>query len=592
MFKKSIAALCIMVITLSSCGKIEPISDIDGSGNYIIPEKQLKLSVWSLSDYEDTKTSGTDVVAKWLNEQTNVTISKIYDNDNKVWTDRLAQLVMDGQLPNIVNAEGGEGMIQFLKLDKIKKTYKLTEDEIKQYAPNVWKKTPQKYWEYLKNPNGDIIGIPYDLPTNEQNTASIGSPIEAEYIKKHSEYENDIYPQNSRCLWIRDDILKNLYPESKSWEEITSITGDFLGEQLLDIPISTTEEFIHFMYDIGNGDYRSQSGKKVLAFGYSEKNGLSDINMLGADMYGYKNYNFFTSWKDDKINLMLDDEIVYNTFKTQNQMIADDIIDGDSIYDTEKEYLSKVIDGRYAIISPDINGTEINRLIEESGAEFRYRPFLTNITSEYVPYKTEHIFGGAICILNNLNPTQVHQVLNWLNVCFSDEFDSVNNWGTPDMYTENDSGKRLFKDDNLNRYFILGEKNAITDASELFGLSGGGNPINIVSSKLCKYTPSVMYQSTSHALDTPCKFTFAFSDAHVSSLQTKPVSNISSCIYSSIPEVTDFLYSKSEIETEAKRLLLKTPDEFSLKWQEFIDDVYKITDIAAMEEKMTAAAKK
>ncbi len=510
MLKKSIALLIMIVLVMSSCTKIKPVSDTDENGRYILPEKLLKLTVWNLSEFEEDK-SDADDVSDVLKEKTNVTVSKIFGNNGKIWTDRLAQLVMDGQLPNLVNAADGEGMVQFLKLDKIKKVYKLTEEEIKQYAPELWKRTPEKYWEYLKNADGDIIGIPYDLPTGE------------EYI--NSEYGDDIFPCDGKCLWIRDDILKDFYPEAKSWDETAALEGDFLGDVMLDVHITTTEEYIHFLYDIANGGYTSQNGKKVFAFGYCEKNGISDMNMLGADMYGYKKRDIFTSWKEDKINFMLDDEIIYNAFKTQNQMIYDGIIDGGSIYDTEKEYVAKVFDGRYAIISPGMNGEAINKILEENGSGFRYRPFLTNITSEYTPYKTKRIFGGAICILNNLNAAQVHQVLNWINAWYGEGVEPV--------------GNPAAKDDNTENRF--------------------------------KFSP-----------DSP----------HISMMEEKPTADIKNSMYAAIPEVTELLNDRDDIERNLIRFLMKSPDEFDAKWNEFIEDVHKIADISAMEQKMTDAALK
>lgn len=592
MFKKSIILLC-CTLMLSACTNIKPISDTDENGNYILPEKQLKLTVWDLSDFSEyEKIDDTDIVSEWLTEKTNVTVSKIYGNNKKTWTDRLAQLVMDGQLPNLVNASDGEGMVQFLKLDKIKKVYKLTEEEIKTYAPNLWKKTPKKYWEYLKNKDGDIIGIPYNIPFGSDEILREYSDEDIEYINNYIVSENDIFPQKGKCLWIRDDILKDFYPESKSMEEIKNLSDDFLGEQLLDIPISSTEEYIEFMYSIGNGEYLSLSGKKVFAYGYRDEGGISDITMLTADMYGCKGYNLFTSWYHDKINFMLDDEIIHNAFKTQNQMIYDKIISGNSIYDTEKEYTAKILDGRYAIIPSGMNIDKINDYLAENDAAFRYRPFLTNISSEYTPYKTNNIFGGAVCILNNLNASQVHQVLNWINVRYSDDFASVNSWGTENMYTESKSGQRIFKNDKLNRYFILKDTDAIDDKSELKGISGGGSPLNIIPCEYNKYIPSIMYKSIPGSFDISEKFKFSPDSTHVSSLTSKPVSDITNSIYADIPEVTEFLSRKNEIETEAKRLLIKSPDDFELRWSEFIEDIYKTIDISAMEEKMTAAAYK
>ena len=43
MFKKSIFALCVFTLVLSSCTIIKPVSDTDEKGNYIVPKKQRIL---------------------------------------------------------------------------------------------------------------------------------------------------------------------------------------------------------------------------------------------------------------------------------------------------------------------------------------------------------------------------------------------------------------------------------------------------------------------------------------------------------------------------------------------------------------------
>ena len=64
-------------------------------------------------------------------------------------------------------------------------------------------------------------------------------------------------------------MLHRFYPEAKTYDELCELVEERnapIGDELLDIPINSTEEFIKFMYDIKNADLKEGS-KKIYATG-------------------------------------------------------------------------------------------------------------------------------------------------------------------------------------------------------------------------------------------------------------------------------------------------------------------------------------
>ena len=104
--------------------------------------------------------------------------------------------------------------------------------------------------------------------------------------------ETDVTFQAAQCFWIRDDILKMFYPEAKTYDELCAMIdekGAPIGDELLDIPIYSTDEFIDFMYKIKDANLMEEN-KRVYPFGYGGGDNWVALTYLGADMYGYKNH--------------------------------------------------------------------------------------------------------------------------------------------------------------------------------------------------------------------------------------------------------------------------------------------------------------
>ena len=403
---------------------------------------------------------------------------------------------------------------------------------------------------------------------------------------------------------IRDDILKKFFPEAKTYDELCAImeeTGKPVGDELLDIPIDSSEEFIQFMYDIADLKLK-ENGKSVHAFGYNGSDSWSALTYLGADMYGYKGHAYTSTWNSEtqRIEVPLTREIIKQAAKTQNQMINDGVIEAESLAHTSNIFTEKVMNGQYAIVPISLvsgGATAVNESLEATGKSYRYRPFITQVPAPegYGPFKESALWSESICLLKTLSEDEMHQVLNWINVQFSDEYDQVRNWGPAEvgLYTEDENGIRTFNDEKLQKFFVEGDTKALASEEEKMGLGGKGGLLKVVARDVSKWSPSIMYQKNNTLLPLfGYGFKFTSESKHTQNIATYPPCQIWAAQYAGIPEVVDFWAERGTWESKLKLAFAAADEaEFDKRWQDMLDAVNKICDVKVMEDKMTEIAK-
>lgn len=150
----SLALACIMMLGVAGCKKeTEPEqAAFHYEGDTFVPDKQLNVKVWSTqgSDASAPTQVKDNVVEKWLEDTTKVTVDEVLGNGGGEWESALAKMIAGGTLPEIVSCAGGQGPTHFAKLAEADKIWELTPEMLQKYAPNVWNKIPQKYWEKIK----------------------------------------------------------------------------------------------------------------------------------------------------------------------------------------------------------------------------------------------------------------------------------------------------------------------------------------------------------------------------------------------------------------------------------------------------------
>lgn len=591
------------VSVLGGCGKKEE-SPVSADGSFT-PSKMLELTVWETqgTDYAPKTPIKNDIVADWLKEKTKVTITNMYGNDGGQWDTKLAKLVAGNNLPDIIHCGAGQGPAHFSKLDEINQVWELTPEMIQKYAPEVWRRTPSEFWDAIAV-NGKILGIPYKSGARPEVFPDLDQE-EIDFIESITKtYPNDVTFNKGNCFWIRDDILKEFYPEAKTYDELMAMLKDTdhpIGDELLDIPIKTTEEYIDFMYKIKDAGFTSLNGKKVYSFGYDGGDNWIALTDLGAEMYGYKNHSYTGTWnyKTKTYEIPLVGDMIKQAAKTQNKMISDDVIEAASLAHTTAQFKEKILNGQYAICPIFAVGypDQINAELEANGATFRFRPFITQVPNreEYPAFSEKEYWTDSICFLKTLSEQDLIQVLNWINVQYTSEYDKVRNWGPEEagLYEETEDGKLRFKDDRFNKFFIEGDANALPEESDRMGIQGMGGLMMVVPVTVDHYNAHVMYRVTDYSLPRLNKgFAFTKDSEHVKNVKVFPSAQIWSSAYADIPEVVEFWGKRQQWEESFKMAIAAPENEFDEKWDQAVSNLNQITDVKAMAEKCTEIAKK
>lgn len=593
--------------TVSGCGKKQ--TAVSSDGEYV-PSKELKLTVWETqgSDYAAKPELEDNIVQKWLEDKTKVKIETVYGNDGSNWDPKLTKLVAGDNLPDIVHCGAGQGAAHFAKLQRLGKVWELTPEILQKYAPEVWRRTPDWMWDKLTI-DGKIMGIPYSMPITLAEYIFDGYSDEELAFVKEMKYipTTDVTYSGSQNLWIRDDILKHFYPECKTYDELAAVVSEKnepIGDMLLDIPIKSTDEFVEFMYKIKDAGFK-ENNKTVYAYGYEGGDNWSALTWFGADMMGYKNHAYTATWnsKTQSIEIPLVHDIIYETAKIQNKMVNDKVIDPESLSDTFNIYKEKVLNGQYAIVPLEAIDvpSNVNNQLAKDGKSFRYRPFITQVPARegYEAFTSAPQWGESLCILKTVDEEGLHQILNWINTQYTDEYEQIVNWGPPEagLYTEDENGVRTFKDDRFTKYFIEGDSQALS-AEETKGLQGPrqagynvGGQFGVYFSKFSKWNPEINNKVVKFTATSGSGFKFPVTSEHVTNVKVFPPCQAWSAEYAEIPELVKYWSEREQWEVKFKIALAAGTDEFDNVWQKAIDNLNTVVDIDQLEKKMTEVAK-
>ncbi len=599
-----LVCLIMMVSIFASCGDKGGAKPVFENGKYV-PQEELEITVWQTQGTDFTsKVQENSVVKKWLEDTTKVKIKNAYGNDGGQWDAKLTKLVAGNNLPEIVACGAYQGPAHFSKLNQLGQVWELTPEMLKKYAPNVWARVPEKYWEGIKV-DGKILGIPYAATEISEKTHPNATEKELETIRTlYKTPYNDVTIAGINTLWVRDDILNMIYPETMSYEEVLKLLeekGEPIGEELLDTPIYTTQDYIDFMYKIKELNLK-EGGKTVYPFGYSGGDNWSALAWLGADMYGYKGHNYTGSWNDveKKIEIPLVGDVIREAAKTQNQMLADKVIDPESMAHTSGQAKEKILNGLYAIAPIDGVGTasEINKSLEMQGKKFRYRPLYTQVErlEQYGAYEEDQMWMSSLCILKTASENELYQILNWIDVQFSDEYESVKYWGPEDagLYEEDENGIRRFKDERFTKYFIEGDTSVLKE-EETLGLAGSpgtvGGLFAVSAAQGSRWDPKVHQNYIKYTPMPRSGFKFKDDSEHVKSVKLYPPCQGWSSVYADIPEVVTFWAEREQWENMFKVAMAAPTKDFDKKWDEAVKSLNKIVDIKTLEEKMTEIAR-
>ena len=598
---KKIVACVLMVSVLSSglygCGQNK--INTGGQGKVIewstvkdsseLPDwtgKQIKLAYWDAegsASLKRNKLAQNDVVTPEIFRVTGVMYDpeKSIDNGGQGNMEaKLGKLSAVNEYPSVV--ERADRMIM-KKLAKADLIYDLTE-LIPKYCPNLMKAiSKDKYddvWnDQIVSQDGKIYGMPVHF--KQQNLERV--------IDKNSMSDQNalvqfgIAPKPSRgSVYIRDDILKMIYPQAKTQKELEDVFikrgGKFLPEDYEDVKISDVDEFYTLLRKIKELGLKENGREIYPIYTHTGGDNWDLMAALNGMLYGYPSStqnNYFTYFdkQTQKLEFTFKQPWLKDIMFKWNQLIREGVVPMESLIENVSLFNEKINNGQYAII-----GVEWRRpsdaMLEKNGKTYKYRKLVLDIPPDYnrfvFSYDLPMTGGGrsALIFKSSVKEEDLPQVLRFYDFMYSEAGRKLAVWGpkSAGLFTE-ENGARKFVHQELEDCIVNGMKNDSDVKYGLMNTSWPGYPYNWAN----PYHP-VLTKKGSITLK-PSMLNMFYNYGFIEPLnQVKSYDWYINNFTAEVPDVKKFWESRPAFETAMKRVFTANSEaEFEKLYSEFVN---------------------
>ncbi|SFS57688.1 hypothetical protein [Paenibacillus sp. BC26] len=441
--------------------------------------KQLKLKMWySHGTGEPTHNSAEqDVVTPEAKRVTGVEIDQenSFDNGGQDLNVKMGMLNAANDWPDIVMSSDTTALADLVKAGKV---YDLT-DVIAKYAPNLAKRTPfdklPKVVENItvKNLDGKTYGFPLELG-DPDNTLKVLDPS---FVSPNSQQA----PDGLGSIWVRDDLLKKLYPIAKTQDEIDALYvkngGKFSREELYDVPIKSKDDFYKFLYDMQamiKKENIKENGKPVeTSYAFGGGDNWSTLTMLQTYINRIPaNNNYFTYYdkKTKEIEFMFQQEWFKQTLLEFNKLVRDKVMDPKSLLENQATHTEKMNNGQYAVAY--LWDTPDESVLKAAGKKFRYRKVFmdapVNTDTFISPTGPSGNNQSILIFKDKVAEEDLPQIIHYLDYMVSEVGEKMYTWGprSAGLFDETD-GKRVFKDKDLEDAMVYNKDNGANNKYNL-----------------------------------------------------------------------------------------------------------------------------
>ncbi len=438
---------------------------------------KLSLSVWygyGTNDAYIGKKLTDDKFRAELERVSGVSLSidESFDNGGQSGDTRLSRMVSSNKWPML-----GIGVEQSIvdRLIQSDKLYDLTE-LIPKYMPN--------YYKYIEN--NEEIKEQYERKMNAYGKLYSFSHLglkafqytDPEYTAE--KYMSVIPPTDSATwIYVRDDILKKIYPNAKTQNEIEQIyleNGEFKQEDLNDVVIRSREELKDLLVKINELNL-TENGRKIWPF-YTH-NGTDNWDLMTVletefvtglpNNNNYSYFNYFNVEKGELVNPMKDEEFL-ESLKFYKSLIDEGLASEEALIDNKATWTQKKENGEYAVLYGNVLPPTDEQL-KAAGKNFSYRKVMVDapINYNYAGFnRTGAAFDGYSFYFfkDAMNETQLEQALRTIDMFYTDAGQKFSEWGAEKagLYTTDENGNMKFTDDRYeNTKINNGEDSVLVD---------------------------------------------------------------------------------------------------------------------------------
>jgi len=454
----------------------------------------LEISVWSAGGTETLfgDISDTNVTFKEFERVTGVKFSPYdcFGNEGDSIDAKLPKVVASKDYPTIIMGWNIDSQMNELYdnglLADLTEYYENGDlDQLLYWAP--LEEMDTLIYSNLRGQDGKLFQIPCiaDMSGYWITTGYYPEEYDPTYHASTKSAQDPSGAYSIQSIMIRDDILKALYPDAMSYDEMVAAymaNGNFTEEQIYDLGLNSAEDFYDLLRDIkellASGEYKGLDGRTMeVTYGpNSEKDNWDWMTTLPRLVKGFAvNTNYFVT-ADLKatdgnilVNAFSDDRYV-EFMRELNTLVNEDVISKNSLVDNSAAYNEKLLNGHYAITY----GNNSLSIGSEQNAEWKYRPIWINHGSDMSfggVGSTATIFSFSI-FEDTLTDEQMDQLIHAINYLYSEV--GINNfyWGpkSAGLFTEDANGNRTYTDKELEAAMIYNENNS---APVKYGLING-----------------------------------------------------------------------------------------------------------------------
>lgn len=424
--------------------------------------KKLELKMWygqGTSSIKKNNKATQDVVTPEIFRVTGVKFSnESFDNGGELMDAKISKIIAANDWPDIVINPERAVLEKMIEADMV---YDLT-DLIPKYCTNLMKLIEQ---------GGDTPCLVSERSDGRLYHLITYAPIE--YANPEidpallARVKNPVEPMG--YVYVRDDILKQLYPEAKTQDEIEQLyisNGKFTEEEILDVTFKTKEEFFDFLYKIK--ELGIKEGNRVV-YPFYVADGIDNWSLLTClgNIYGYNvannGANYFTYWDKEskKIEYMFAQPFFKEILKDWTRLVQDDIASPDSLIDNRAAFEEKLNNGQYAVVYGQALPNQ--NVLNSAGRQYKYRKVYIDIpvkTDKFL-FNSTLLTGERYAILKkNISEEDLPQVLRFFDFMISEAGQKLAYWGpkSAGLFTE-ENGIRKFVDSELEAESVYDEPN-------------------------------------------------------------------------------------------------------------------------------------
>ena len=457
--------------------------------------KPLEVNLWKAAGSQvaiGTDPNGTDVweeVARITGVRLNW--NETFNNGGNLITSKMPQVIASGDLPSVIVGYNILGEMKELfangYLYDLSSYYE--DGTLKHYQENFgWGDLDAEIWSQVRTEDGAYFGLPSGMAEGfllQKGLTNCG--YDPEKMAKTITSTTTVNSDNSlNQFYIRDDILKAIRPDAKTWKDIMAIweaNGTFTEAEIYDMGFTGMDGFMDFLREV----------KAVI----SDFQGLdgSTCEVISGPSSDYDNWEWMNYWPHLTDGMTSSDPFLYAvkdpespediyayTFEDgymkdfaakMNELVREDIISQNSLVDNYQTLQEKQANGHYAVLH---SWLQVQTIVDLNAAsdEWDYRPIVFNapfgeLSEIYTcPLQTMNV---AAIFKDAVPEDQLEQFLRCIDFMSSEVGANLLYFGPQSLglYEVREDGKRYFTDQYM--IDVLQNGGDATKAKEEYGLS-------------------------------------------------------------------------------------------------------------------------